>query len=235
MVRGSNEQREYLGDFIPTANRPPPAPPVNTIPQEYLALDGRDPEAEAPYKAYLRSRGVGERLWRLYRIGYTKGGLLRRRLIIPSFDKDGAPNFWSARAIDKTEHQFRYVLPNGSKDVVSNEHLVDWTKPIFLVEGIFDEMAIGGQAISLYGKALLPKLAVALVERKPPMVHVCLDDDAYDEAYYLLARLVRYDLPCSLVELNGKDPAIAGRESVLKSAEMSHRVTGSIGLIEERL
>lgn len=233
MVRNSREQREYLGDFIPTNSKAPPAPPVNSIPQGFMPLDGRDHEAEAPYKAYLRSRGVSAASQRLYRMGYTRDH--GERVVVPSFDRNGQPNFWSARAIRKVDHQFRYVLPEGSKDVVSNEHLVDWRSPIFLVEGIFDEVAVGPQAISLYGKSLLDKLAVRLVEEKPPMVHVCLDSDAYDEAYHLLARLVRYDLPCSLVDLPGKDPADMGHDAVHSAAGLSHQVTGSMGLLEQRL
>lgn len=235
MVRNSTEMREYLGDYIPGSTKAPPAPPVTTLPQGFMPLVGRDHAAEAPYKAYLRSRGIPEALWRLYRMGYIDQGPMRRRVVVPSFDRQGHPNFWSCRAIDRVDHQFRYVLPQGSKDVISNEYLVDWTKPIFLVEGIFDEVAIGPQAIALYGKSLLPKLAVRLVEEKPPMVHVCLDSDAYDEAYWLLSRLVRYDLPCSLVDLAEKDPSDAGRQAVLDAASEATLVSGSVGLVGVRI
>jgi hypothetical protein len=235
MVRNSPEQREYLGDFVPGSTKAPPAPPVNSLPPGFMPLDGRDHVAEAPYKAYLRSRGVPEASWRLYRMGYSMDRQFRDRVIIPSFDRHGSPNFWSARAIHKVDHQFRYVLPAGSKDVVSNEHLIDWTKTVYLVEGAFDEVALGPQAIALYGTVLLPKLAVRLVEMRPPMVHVCLDADAYDLAYYLLARLVRYDLPCSLVDLTDKDPSVMGRDAVLEAAGASQLVSGSIGLVSTRL
>lgn len=235
MIRNSHEQREYLGDYIPGATKAAPAPPVNDLPREFMPLDGRDHTRQAPYKAYLRSRGITEGLQRLYRMGYSDSGKLAGRVIIPSFDRNGAPNFWSARAIHRTDHQFRYILPDGSKDVISNEHLIDWAKPIFLVEGIFDEVTIGPQAISLYGKVMLPKLSVRLVEKKPPMVHVCLDSDAYDEAYWLLSRLVRYDLPCSLVDLSDKDPSIAGHDAVIEAATASQQVTGSVGLVGVRL
>lgn len=235
MRRGSPEQREYLGNFIPKPDRAPPAPAVDSLPPDFIPLDGRDLEAEAPYKAYLRSRGIPAALQRLYRMGYIPSGPMRRRVVIPSFDANGRPNFWSARAIDRVDDRFRYVLPSGSKDVVSNEHLVDWTRPVFLVEGIFDEVTIGPQAISLYGKFLLPQLALRLVERRPPMVHVCLDSDAYDEAYLLLARLVRYDLPCTLLPLDKKDPSEMGREAIMKIAESARPVSGPLELVGVKL
>lgn len=235
MVRNSHEQREYLGDYNPITSKAAPAPPVTGLPPGFIPLDGRDHVRQGPYKAYLRSRGIPEALVRLYRMGYIDSGRLAGRVVVPSFDRHGSVNFWSARSIHKVEHQFRYVLPEGSKDVISNEHLIDWSQPVFLVEGIFDEVTVGPQAIALYGKAVLPKLAVRLVEKRPPMVHVCLDSDAYDEAYWLLSRLVRYDLPCSLVDLSEKDPSLAGREAVLEAAASSPHVTGSVGLVGVRL
>lgn len=236
MVRNSAEQREYLGDRPVGRVQKEDLPVCRSLPEGFRPLDGSVHADQAPYLAYLRSRGVSSEDRGLYRIGYVDRGPYAGRVVVPSFDRHGRINFWSARSIHKWEERFRYMLPREvTKDVISNEHLVDWTKPVYLVEGAFDELALGPQAIALYGKFMLQRLAVRLVEMKPPMVHVCLDDDAYDEAYQLLGRLLSYDLPCSLVELPGKDPSVAGQQAVHQAADAAHSVSGSTDLVRARL
>lgn len=235
MVPNSPELREYLGSRPVGRARPsePERPRCTSLPEGFtpFALDGS--RREAPYLSYLFGRGVTRRTVALYRMGYVDAGQLAGRVVVPSFDSFGMVNFWSARSIYPNE-TLRYRLPLATKDVVSNEHMVDWTRPVYLVEGIFDEITIGPQAIALYGKFMPPTLALRLVERRPPMVHVCLDSDARDEAYELMGRLVGYDLPCTLVDLEDKDPAVAGRDAVESAARSSLTVTGSAGLVEAR-
>ena len=236
MVNGSKEQREYL-DSKPTKKgvffRPvePQKPKCASLPAGFTPIRLSGEVNEAPYLTYLKRRGISEDTMSLYRMGYVDFGPLAGRVVIPSFDALGMPNFWSARSIYPNEKTFSYRLPDSSKDVVSNEHLVNWTEPVYLVEGIFDEVAIGPQAISLYGKFLQPLLAKRLVERRPPVVYVCLDSDARKEALGLMEQLVGYDITCALVDLPGKDPADLGLSSVQKAAEESRRVTGSAGLV----
>jgi hypothetical protein len=237
MVQGSKEHREYL-ESKPTTEKSIFARPVGvqkprcvSLPVGFTPIRLSGEAREAPYVSYLRRRGVSDDTTVLYRMGYVDFGPLSGRVVIPSFDALGALNFWSARSIYPCEKTFSYRLPDASKDVVSNEHLVNWTEPVYLVEGIFDEVAIGPQAISLYGKFLQPLLAKRLVERRPPIVYVCLDSDARKEALELMEQLVGYDITCALVDLPGKDPAELGSAVVQKAAKESRMVTGSVGLL----
>jgi hypothetical protein len=233
MVRGSDEQREYLESIGEGRRRPAPIevrPPCTSLPEGYTPFRLNGSPLEAPYLTYLRGRGLPDLTVGLYRMGYVDTGFLAGRVVVPSFDLHGQVNFWSARSIDPAE-TLRYRLPLASKDVVSNEHMVDWTRPVYLVEGIFDEVAIGAQAISLYGKFLLPTLATRLVERRPPMVHICLDSDARMEARVLMRRLLGYDLPCSIVALPGKDPGSTPVDEVTKAAFAARPVRGDISAL----
>lgn len=239
MVPGSKERGEYLSER-PIGTQPAvddELPPCSSLPEGYrpFALGGtRD---EAPYLTYLRSRGVTDHTVALYRMGYVDDGHLRRRVVIPSFDQQGMLNFWSARSIDIADPRdtFRYRLPVASKDIVSNEHMVDWSRPVHLVEGIFDEIALGPQAIALYGKFLPPTLALRLVERRPPSVSICLDSDALPEARGLMRRIIGYDIPCSLVRFDGKDPSAIDRSVIEGAIGESPLVTGHIGMMKEKL
>lgn len=238
MVYGSVELREYLESRPQTGSRRcaivDVRPRCTALPEGYIPFRLNGSPAEAPYLTYLRRRGVSDEAVELYRMGYACDGQLRGRVVIPSFDAVGLVNFWCARSIDERD-PFRYRLPVASKDLVSNEHMVDWTRPVYLVEGIFDEVAVGPQGIALYGKFMPPTLALRLVERRPPTVHVCLDDDAEEEAWGLVGRLMAYDLPCSIVRLPGKDPGTVGGTAVAAAAMGSMRVTGSASLLGARL
>ncbi len=236
MRANSPEQREYV------AGRPvgkkavvDTKPLCDSLPAEYTPFRLNGSRSEAPYVSYLRGRNVTDQTVALYRMGYADTGMLTGRVIVPSFDRLGSVNFWSARSIYPNETTFRYRLPQTSKNVVSNEHMVDWTKPVYLVEGIFDEIAIGPQAIAVYGKFMPSHLALRLVEERPPMTYVCLDSDAWDESITMLEKLVGYDLPCSLIDLDGKDPGAMGGELVNAAADRSLAVTGSSGLVGARI
>lgn len=234
MVPGSAELREYVEQHKDKPRIVIEKKPVcSTLPDGFKPFRLSGERDEAPYLTYLRNRGISDRTLVLYRMGYVDSGLLGGRVVVPSFDFNGSVNFWSARSIHPGVTP-SYKLPLASKDVVSNEHMVDWSKPVYLVEGIFDEIAVGPQGIALYGKFLQPRLATALVQKRPPMVHVCLDSDARMEAMVLMRRLVGYDLPCSLLDLRGKDPGAVGRAGVDEAAASSLRVTGSAGLAQAR-
>lgn len=232
MVHGSPEVQEYI-DSRPggeTQQQPEERPRCYTMPPSFVPFGLRGSTSEGPYRTYLTRRGVTEHTIALYRMGYVDTGDLAGRVVVPSFDALGSINFWSARTIWKDTRP-TYKLPHASKDIVSNEHMIDWAEPVYLVEGIFDEVAMGSQAISLYGKFLPPLLAQRLVEKRPPMVYVCLDDDARREAMGLMRKLVGYDLQCALVDLPGKDPSALGFDDVKKAAEAARPVTGSAGLV----
>jgi hypothetical protein len=232
MVPGSEEFREYI-DSRPLGEirqEPEERPRCYTLPEGFTPFGLSESHLEGPYRTYLTRRGITDHTVVLYRMGYVTSGDLGGRVVIPSFDWLGNVNFWSARTI-WSETRPTYKLPHATKDVISNEHMVDWTEPVYLVEGIFDEVAIGSQAISLYGKFMQPLLAKRLVERRPPLVYVCLDTDARREAMRLMHSLVGYDISCALVDLPGKDPGSMNIEDIRKAAEAARPVTGSAGLV----
>lgn len=232
MVRNSAEQREYLDSIGLSAKShvSEHKPLCTTLPAGFIPFGLGDKRDEAPYLSYLKGRGLSERTVVLYRMGYTVAGPLTGRVIVPSFDAFGMVNFWSARTIHPDVRP-GYVLPEASKDIISNEHTVDWEQPVYLVEGIFDEIAIGSQAIALYGKFLQSALALRFVERRPPMIYVCLDSDARRAALELVERLIGYDVQCSLLDLAGKDPGEIGMAGVDAAVLASRPVTGSAGLV----
>lgn len=234
MVPGSAEHQEYLTERPEGSHTSDPSeqglPRCSALPDEFIPLGRSAPSTASPYLTYLAGRGIDRRTVGLYRMGYVDRGPYSGRVIVPSFDRFGCVNLFSARTIFPDVRP-TYKFPVASKDVVSNEHMVDWTRPVYLVEGIFDELAVGPQGIALYGKFLPPSLAVRLVEKRPPMVYVCLDADARREALALVERLMGYDLQCSIVDLQGKDPSSVGLQGVLDASAKARTVSGSVDLV----
>lgn len=232
MVRNSAECKEYKSWIENTqlSKKPQEKPHCFSLPDDFIPFGSKSPVTSQPYINYLHKRGLSDTTVGNYRIGYIDIGKLAGRVVIPSFDEFGSVNFWSARAIYE-DAKVSYILPKCSKDIISNEYMVDWKKPVYLVEGIFDEMAIGCQAIALYGKFVQPKLLLRLVENRTPHVYICLDNDAKKEASSLSKQLLQYDIKCSIVNLLNKDPSIAGKEEVFLAAKNSKTITDSISLL----
>lgn len=203
------------------------------LPDEFTPLCVRAGVESTIYKDYLIKRGVPESSWSLWRIGYAAAGRYAGRVIVPSFDRNGEPNFFSARAID--DRKPPYILPDCDKDVVSNEHMVDWRSSIYLVEGVFDQIAVGPQAICLWGTSLLPNQIDTIVRRSPPHVRICLDPDAMSKSIMIAERLLSYDINCSIIRYAGKDPAAVGADVIKKATAQERIMRSRMDLIMETI
>lgn len=208
------EEVESYVRTLPSDGRPRPtrvvasAPP--TLPKEYepaCELRERDVLARQ-FTRYLRSRGVDESLMVLYRVGVCRSGRFSNRVVFPSFDEDGELDFFTCRTVDP-DCKFSYMTCDSSKDIVSNSWLVDWRFPVTIVEGPFDAIAAGTNAVPLHGKMLLDRLFSTLTERCS-RVYVALDNDARKQQLEIARRLFRYQLEVMLVDLPGKDPSELG-------------------------
>ena len=71
------------------------------------------------------------------KIGICNEGFYKGRIIFPSFSKYGKLNFFVARRVDKNPFQ-KYLDCQGvsKKSIIFNELLIDWNKPVVLVENV---------------------------------------------------------------------------------------------------
>ena len=84
-------------------------------------------------------------------------------IIIPTYDEDGILNYFTARSFEK-EPYVKYRNPSVSRDIIPNEHLINWRLPIIICEGLFDAIAIKRNAIPLLGKNLQHNLLMKIVK-----------------------------------------------------------------------
>ena len=68
------------------------------------------------------------------------------------------------------------------------ENLIDWFKPIFIVEGVFDGLFLPN-SIPMLGKHMSVLLFDTLYEKALNTITICLDNDAWADAVKLYHQL----------------------------------------------
>jgi DNA primase len=175
------------------------------MPEGFVSLCNKDlPMDSTDAFRYLSSRGIGRREILKWKIGYCKEGRYAGRIIVPSFDVEGDLNYFIARSY--VGHGRRYLNPPSSRDIVFNELNIDWDEPIILVEGVFDAIAAGNNAIPILGSTLREqsRLFQAIAIHDTP-VYMALDSDAEKKAEWIIKSMLRYDLEVHKVPIDEED------------------------------
>ena len=137
---------------------------------------------------YLYNRGISDYMTEKYQIGFCDTWTHASRIIVPSYDKNGELNYYIARSwIPNTKA--KYKNPEAEKDkIIFNEHLIDWKKDIFLVEGVFDGLFLPN-SIPMLGKHMSQLLFETLYKKTKKNIIISLDGDAWDDAVKLYNEL----------------------------------------------
>tara|TARA_B100000287_G_C20183663_1_gene603234 strand:- start:184 stop:591 length:408 start_codon:yes stop_codon:yes gene_type:complete len=100
----------------------------------------------------------------------------------------------------------KYLNPPISKNVVFNELFVDWDEPVILVEGLFDAIVGGQNAIPILGSTLREesKLFQAIVLNDTP-VYLALDEDAQKKQEYMIRTMHKYDIDMRVIDTTNVD------------------------------
>jgi len=137
---------------------------------------------------YLKQRGINDDIIERYGIGFCDSGAFSGRIIIPSYDSKGELNYFIARSWDPNSRA-KYKNPETPKDeIIFNENLIDWFKPVFIVEGVFDGLFLPN-SIPMLGKHMSELLFETLYEKALNTITICLDEDAWKDAVKLYHQL----------------------------------------------
>ena len=206
-----------------------------TLPTEYISLNNVDTsDIMARHAlAYLKNRHVSKYDIIKYNIGYCKEGLYKNMIILPTYDKDGNINYYTARSFEK-EPYVKYRNPSASRDVIPNEHLINWNVPVILCEGLFDAMAIKRNAIPLLGKNIQSSLMKKIVTSVVDKIYIALDRDAIKQALNFCERLMAEGKEVYLVDLQDKDPSEMGFKNFTKLIQKTVPLT-YYNLMEHKL
>ena len=173
---------------------------VVDLPKDFRSLTRKklDQRAKRVTK-YLENRGIDKKDILHWKVGYCSQGRYRDRVIFPSFNEDGNPNYFVARSI--TEGDFKYLNPAASRNIIFNELYLDFDKEITIVEGIFDAMK-AGNAVPILGSTLSENslLFKKIIKHDTPVL-LALDKDAKWKAVKIKRLLLKYGIEVRELDL----------------------------------
>jgi DNA primase len=209
------------------------------LPEEFQSLSMRR-EADPYWRAateYVLSRGLTELDIVRYKLGYCAAGEYKHRVIVPSFDRSGALNFFVGRKYYENVGE-NYKHGNFCKDIVFNDLMLDWSGPTILVEGPFDAMVAGANAIPLQGTILSEdsQLFARLVFARKP-VFIALDSDAWKKQKRLVSLMYSYGIDVRSVDMRKsgvQDVAELGRPKFDELLRATTKLDNDLDLLKLR-
>jgi hypothetical protein len=227
-INTPSEKLQELSSLVKTSKSISETKVVSSVvlPSEFIALNNVDSSDLMARHAlvYLKNRHVSKHDILKYNIGYCKEGDYKNMIIIPTYDANGKVNYFTARSFEKNPY-IKYKNPSASRDIIPNEHLVNWNIPIILCEGLFDAMAIKRNVIPLLGKniqsSLMKKVVTSLVDK----IYIALDRDAMKQALRFCEMLLAEGKEVYLVDLQDKDPSEMGFKNFTKLIQNTFPLT----------
>ena len=115
---------------------------------------------------------------------------------------DGYANYFVARTYNGDWR--KYLNPSLSKNIIFNHLYIDWDSDIILVEGVFDAIVAGPNAIPLLGSTLREesKLFQEIV-KNDASVFLALDKDAEEKSKKIISKLILYDVETYAIDTSG--------------------------------
>ena len=205
------------------------------LPSEFIGLSTvNNSDITAKHAlAYLKRRNISKYDIIKYNIGYCKSGLYANMIIIPTYNEDGQLNYFTARSFEK-EPYVKYRNPSVSRNIIPNEHIINWKVPVILCEGLFDAIAIKRNALPLLGKNIQNNLMKKLVTSLVNKIYIALDRDAIKQALKFCEMLMAEGKEVYLVDLQDKDPSEMGFSNFTKLIQKTQPLTYS-NLMEKKL
>tara|TARA_R110000824_G_scaffold8737_3_gene39591 strand:- start:57378 stop:58304 length:927 start_codon:yes stop_codon:yes gene_type:complete len=163
------------------------------LPEEFISLANKNLPLEAHSALrYLGKRRINIQQVRYFRMGFCHEGEYRNRIIIPSFNEEGYCNYFVARSYIGSK--LKYKNPAATRDLIFNDLLINWERPVILVEGIFDAIN-APNSIPILGSTLNTKseLFAKLID-KQPKVYIALDYDVEEKSLLLIKNMIEYGL-----------------------------------------
>jgi DNA primase len=237
--RGSKERQEYIEE-IREKTEPEKQPErryeTPTLPAEFQSLSkpGKGPYYNAAM-GYLAARGIDRGDILRWKLGYCEDGEHRNRIIIPSFDEYGHLNFCVGRTIYNDPKKYKHGF--YCKDIIWNDYLIDWEKPVVVTEGPFDAFKARENVVALQGSILnsgsklFSKIVLSGVD-----VFFAMDQDAFDKQLTIIKNLVSYGVTCRYVGLGGKaDVGEMTKEEFRRAKERSVVIRSDVDLLKLRI
>ena len=204
-----------------------PKPPRLQLPDDFQPIFSKAAATSADARQatrYLFRRGLSiDDIVRL-RMGVSPH--VKRRVVIPSFDGEGALNFYTSRSIDP-DVTLRYTNCQVKKtDIIFNEINIDWTQELTLVEGPFDLVKCPDNTTCLLGSSLgLGHLLFQKIAANRTPIVLALDADMQTKTQKIAELLFSYDCSVRILDVTrmGKDVGDLSHPDVVSAIKQATR------------
>lgn len=156
------------------------------LPVEFISFadyNEYDEKFVEPYNYLTQTRKLDLQTLVKYNIGFCLKGKYRKRIIIPSYDINNNINYFISRTY--IEDKVTYLNPDLNRDLIINEHLIDWNCTIYIVEGIFDYLSIPINTLVLNGKGI-NNIILSKLKKYKPSVTLLIDGDAIKDTINII-------------------------------------------------
>jgi DNA primase len=179
---------------------------VIDLPKEFISLANKKlPSLSAYPMNYLQSRRITKSDIIRWKIGFCPDGEYAGRVIVPSFNEDGDLNYFIARSYDQAWP--KYLNPrDANKNIVFNELFLDFDEDLVLVEGVFDAIVAGPNAVPILGSTLRDNhpLIQKIIENDTT-IYMGMDSDAKKKELDIIRLLLKYDIEIYKIDTDGCD------------------------------
>ena len=200
---------------------------VLEMPEGFVTLTNKDvPPTGFAARNYLRKRGISKKDIVWWKMGYCSEGEYEGRIIIPSFDDEGDLNYFISRSYDRAYYP-KYKNPPASKNIIFNDLFVDWSSDVVLVEGIFDAIVAGRNAVPILGSTLNQhSVLLRKIVKEDAGVYVALDPDAKKKELEIIKTLLDFDIEVWKVDIgDNEDVGSMDKEQFQKCLENATLIT----------
>ena len=197
------------------------------MPEGFTSLANKTlPPTGFAARNYLRKRGVSKQDIVWWKMGYCSGGEYEGRIVIPSFDDEGDLNYFVSRSYEKKAYP-KYKNPSASKNIIFNDLFVDWSSDIVLVEGVFDALVAGRNAVPVLGSTLAyNSTLLQKIVKEDAAVYVALDPDAKKKELEIIKTLLDFDIEVWKVDIgDNEDVGSMGKQDFQKCLSNAALIT----------
>ena len=175
------------------------------LPNEFVSLaNGTDNHASRIPLKYLYDRGITKKDILQWKIGYCPTGKFGGRIVVPSFSLCGRANYFVARSYKRGG--YKYMNPQASRDIVFNHLYLDFDEDLTIVEGVFDAIIAGPNAVPVLGSTLNEEspLFQEIVRNDTP-VYIAFDRDAKKKENRLIEKFLEYGIEIYKIDTTAYD------------------------------
>lgn len=197
-----------------------------------------DPEQKKVI-SYLNSRGIGRDKIFFYNIAFSRKGKYGASVVVPSYDLNHKMNYFVARKVSDWQRP-KYMNSDGDKNnIIFNECYIDWSKQLFIVEGVFDYIRLHGENRAIVIGSYFNerhRLFKKIVQHKTPVV-LMLDPDAIVKAFSIANTLVKWGIKVTvgtvqMMQENVEDPATIKDLSIIDRIRSLPYLTSSFDVLK---